>query len=105
MARTAVWQPADSLATLFCRQDRASLPPGVTPEQCDWKSERQFERIALCWAEVTWALPLAVNVAKISAPSHSVDARRDRVASCCIIVFPFLSAVGSAGSPPKSKVS
>jgi len=74
VARTAVWQPADSFATLFWRQTKASLPPGVTPEQCDMKSERQFERIALCWAEVTWALALAASAAKINAPRHSVDA-------------------------------
>jgi hypothetical protein len=47
MALTAVWQAPESLLTLRLRHSKASLPPGVTPEQFAMKSERQDERMAL----------------------------------------------------------
>jgi hypothetical protein len=46
IALTAVWQAPDSLARLRLRQSKASLPPGVTPEQFAMKSERHEARIA-----------------------------------------------------------
>jgi hypothetical protein len=52
IAFTACWQPEESLATLSFRHCSASFPPLGTPEQFAMKSERQFERIALCWSEV-----------------------------------------------------
>src|SRR3569832_2400675 len=67
VARTAVWQPPESLSTFCWRHFSAALPPGVTPEQCDMKSERQFERIALCCALVTCAC--AVAAADSTAPA------------------------------------
>lgn len=56
---TAVLQAADRLATFFCKQTRASLPPGVTPEHFDMKSERQEARMALCCSAVTCARAIA----------------------------------------------
>jgi hypothetical protein len=69
VARTAVWQPPESASTFFCRHISASLPPGVTPEQCDMKSERQLPRIALCCALEICACA-AVAAARI-APAAS----------------------------------
>ena len=42
---------AGQASTFFCRHISASLPPGVTPEQCDMKSERQWRaaRSAARW--------------------------------------------------------
>lgn len=54
-AFTAVWQAGESWATFFCRQAKASAPPGVTPVQRDMKSARHDDRMALtcsglgCW--------------------------------------------------------
>jgi hypothetical protein len=48
VALTAPLQAGDRLATFFCRQFSASLPPRSTPGHFAMKSERQFERMALC---------------------------------------------------------
>jgi hypothetical protein len=48
VALTAFLQVADSVVTFFCRHASASLPPGETSEQCDVKSDRQADFIALC---------------------------------------------------------
>lgn len=45
---TTFLQAADSVATFFCRQPSASLPPGWTPEHFAMKSLRHDERMALC---------------------------------------------------------
>ena len=47
-ALTAVRQAGESLAEFFCRHWNASVPPGVTPEQFDMKSDRHELRIAFC---------------------------------------------------------
>ncbi len=64
VALTAVLQAGDRLATLVCRQTSASLPPGVTPEHFDMKSDRQLERMALCCSAVTCAAAGLNKVAK-----------------------------------------
>jgi hypothetical protein len=53
VALTAVLQAGARLATFFCRHISASLPPGVTPEHFDMKSDRQLARMALCCSAVT----------------------------------------------------
>jgi hypothetical protein len=78
---TTLWQAADRLATFFCRQVSASLPPGDTPEQCDMKSERQFARIALCWALVIWAS--AALAAVIAASTRAARTASHR----CMWIF------------------
>jgi hypothetical protein len=50
IALTAVLQDPESLPRLRLRHSKASLPPGVTPEQFAMKSERQDERMALIWS-------------------------------------------------------
>jgi hypothetical protein len=72
VALTAFLQLGERPATFFCRQARASLPPGVTPEHFEVKSERQDERMALCCALVTWAfaIPLRAAIASTAAPGH-----------------------------------
>jgi hypothetical protein len=80
VARTAAWQAPDSALTFFCRHISASLPPGVTPEQCDMKSERQFPRIALCCALEICAC--AIVAADRAAPA----AKTARIAR--LIVYP-----------------
>jgi hypothetical protein len=71
---TAVLQAGERLATFFCRQLSASLPPGVTPEHFDMKSERQAERMALCCSVVGCALVVLVSAANASMakPGKSV---------------------------------
>ena len=64
---TAVLQPEERLATFLCKQTSASLPPGLTPEHFDMKSERQLDRIALCWALVICAFAPSVRMANVSA--------------------------------------
>jgi hypothetical protein len=49
---TTLLQFGESTETFFCKQASASFPPGETPEQCDMKSDRQAERMALCCAAV-----------------------------------------------------
>jgi hypothetical protein len=73
---TAALQPAERESTFFCRQTRASLPPGVTPEHFDMKSLRQLARNALCWADVIWAKagPL-IATADMIATKATVDVR------------------------------
>src|SRR6185437_159482 len=83
VARTADWQAPDRLPTFFCRHISASLPPGVTPEQCDMKSERQLARSALCCALVICAC--AVVAARSAAPAASVKMM------LCLIVKPPVS--------------
>jgi hypothetical protein len=56
-AFTACWQPEESFATLSFKHCIASLPPLGTPEQFAMKSERQFERIALCCSGVGSCAP------------------------------------------------
>ena len=65
--RTARWQAGESLATFVWRHTNASLPPGVTPEQCDMKSERQDDLSALCWALDSCACAVAVNAVNAKA--------------------------------------
>jgi hypothetical protein len=72
VALTAVLQAGARLPTFFCRQVSASLPPGVTPEHFDMKSERQFERIALCCSGVTCAL---AEEKKVRGPAASSTAQ------------------------------
>ena len=55
VAFTAAWQPGESFAKLFCRHSSASLLPGEVLMQLAMKSERQFARIALFCASVSWA--------------------------------------------------
>ena len=52
MLLTTLLQFGESTETFFCKQASASFPPGETPEQCDMKSDRQAERMALCCAAV-----------------------------------------------------
>jgi hypothetical protein len=92
VARTAVWQPSDRPATFFCRQESASLPPGVTPAHFDWKSEWQFERIALCCAEVTCAAALVLSAAKAASAAQGSKTRR----KLCVVRL-MESPVGSSG--------
>jgi hypothetical protein len=76
VALTAVLQAGARLPTFFCRQVSASLPPGVTPEHFDMKSERQFERTALCCSGVTCAVAAWVNAATAAAITHGMSVRR-----------------------------
>src|SRR5690348_7818044 len=78
-AATAVRQPGDSFAELVARHCRAALPPGLTPEQCAMKSDRQAERIA--------AVCAAVGAAGVAAV----------VAFPCACGF-FAGSIGWAGS-------
>jgi hypothetical protein len=64
---TTFWQFADKLSTFFCRQTRASLPPGEMPEQCEMKSERQLARSSLFSVLVTWAFAEPATIASASA--------------------------------------
>jgi hypothetical protein len=89
VARTAVWQPPESLSTFFCRHVSASLPPGVTPEQCDMKSERQFERSALCCA-------LEICACAIVAADRSATAAK-AARTACLIVNPRFSCSAAGG--------
>jgi hypothetical protein len=61
VALTAVLQAGDKAATLVCKHCSASLPPGVTPEHFDMKSDRQAPRMALCCSGVTCATAVAVS--------------------------------------------
>jgi hypothetical protein len=63
VALTALLQAGDRLARFFCRQFSASLPPRSTPGHFDMKSERQFERMALCCSGVGWAEAAPVRTA------------------------------------------
>jgi hypothetical protein len=67
VALTAVLQAGDRLATFFCRQASASRPPGLTPEHFDMKSERQDERMALCWADVSCAAAPSMETVSVKA--------------------------------------
>jgi stress-induced morphogen len=67
VALTAVLQAGDRPATFFCRQASASALPGVTPEHFAMKSERQFDRSALCWAELSWAAAPSIKAESASA--------------------------------------
>ncbi len=67
VSRTTFWQFADKLATFFCRQTSASLPPGEMPEQCEMKSERQLARSSLFSVLVTWAFAEPATAATASA--------------------------------------
>src|SRR5262249_21975721 len=49
---TALRQAGESVALCCCRQVSASMPPGVTPEHCAMKSERQADLMALRCASV-----------------------------------------------------
>lgn len=71
VALTAVLQPGERFSTFFCKQASASLPPGVTPEHFDVKSERQFDRTALCCSEVVCA-PAEEAKARCSAASNAI---------------------------------
>ena len=78
---TTFWQFADKLATFFCRQTSASLPPGEMPEQCEMKSERQLARSALCSALVTWASagPATTAIASAAKAAETIGSEW----SCC----------------------
>jgi hypothetical protein len=67
VALTAVLQAGARLATFFFRQASASLPPGVTPEHFDMKSDRQDERMALCWSAVICAVAIFVKAVSVIA--------------------------------------
>jgi hypothetical protein len=45
------------------------------------KSERQFERSALCWADVTCAAAPRVSAAKAASAVHGNKVRR----KCCVV--------------------
>jgi hypothetical protein len=72
VALTAVLQAGDRLATLVWRHCNASLPPGVTPEHFDMKSDRQAPRMALCCSGVTWAAAAVAKVATANAVNRAV---------------------------------
>ena len=77
VALTAVLQAGARLATFFCRHSSASLPPGVTPEHFDMKSDRQLARMALCCSAVTCAnAPVAGASAQATAASPMKLVRR-----------------------------
>jgi hypothetical protein len=87
VALTAVLQAADRPATFFCRQASASLPPGVTPEHFDMKSERQEDLIAFCCADVTCAmaaLPSAIMASPVRQGSNAQWPRFFMIHSCCV---------------------
>ncbi len=77
VALTAVLQAGARLATFFCRQSRASLPPGVTPEHFDMKSERQFARMALCCSAVTCAVAVCASAASAIKAAPVASALRN----------------------------
>jgi hypothetical protein len=87
VALTTFLQAGARLATFFCRQLRASLPPGETPEHFDMKSERQLARRALCCSDVTCALAGAAIV-KVIAPTAAASAR-NLVCRIVISLSPF----------------
>jgi hypothetical protein len=80
VARTADWQALDRLPKFFCRHIRASLPPGVTPEQCDMKSERQLARSALCCALVICACAVVAADERCARGQRQNDAVSHREA-------------------------
>jgi hypothetical protein len=77
MADNACWQGAETLAAFCCRHFSAGVPPVGTPEQCAWKSARQFCRIALCCAEVGCcaargpARPARISPTKTISPQYA----------------------------------
>jgi hypothetical protein len=83
VALTAVLQAGDRLPTLVCKHCSASLPPGVTPEHFDMKSDRQAPRMALCCLGVTWAVTWAVaavaNAANATVVANARDQRLGRI--------------------------
>lgn len=79
VALTTVLQAGLRLATFFCRQVRASLPPGDTPEHFDMKSERQLARMALCCSGVICAMaavPASVRAAILESTITCVKTGR-----------------------------
>jgi hypothetical protein len=63
----------------------ASLPPGVTPEHFDWKSERQLPRMALCCSLVICACALPAKPAIASAAINGKSALPKRILVCLMI--------------------
>jgi hypothetical protein len=92
VALTAVLQASDRLATLVCRQTSASLPPGVTPEHFDMKSERQLLRMALCCSGVTCAAAGPVRAASTMAAAAGAKARGQNLVGKVIVSPHFASA-------------
>jgi hypothetical protein len=76
-ARTALWQPGARLDIFFCRHCSASMPPGLTLEQCAMKSERQAERIAARCASLGACANAGIvrenNAAAVSTANDGVD--------------------------------
>jgi hypothetical protein len=86
-ATTAVLQAGESDAALLCRHCNASAPPGCTPEQCDMKSERHADPMAL----VCDAVGLAGTAAVAGGGAAAVGAAGS--------VPPPVSAVGEEPLP------
>lgn len=82
VALTAVLQAGDRLATLVCRHCSASLPPGVTPEHFDMKSDRHEPRMALCCSGVTWAVAAVAKAASASAAANALERSVGKVMKC-----------------------
>jgi hypothetical protein len=74
IARTAVWHPGERLDMFFCKHSNASVPPGVTLEQCAMKSERHADRTALFSASVGACANALVALAKSAAASNALRA-------------------------------
>ena len=84
VALTAALQPGDRLATFFCRQTNAPLVPGDSDEQCDMKSDRQFDRKAFCCAELSCAFAGCASTAKETIAAQGRNARQSRFLNGCM---------------------
>ncbi len=84
VALTAALQPGDRLATFFCRQTNAPLVPGDSDEQCDMKSDRQFERKAFCCAELSCAFAGCASTAKETIAAQGRNTRPSRFLNGCM---------------------
>jgi hypothetical protein len=96
-ALTAVRQDEESPPKLRCKQRNASTPPGLTPEQCDMKSDRHEARMALicswlgCWAS---AWPISMTDATRNTPDTIDEARIDRLTNIDMACPPQRSTIG-----------
>jgi hypothetical protein len=76
VALTAASQAGDRVATFVRRQSSAYVPPRGTPKHFDMKSERQDERIALCWSGEGCACAPLFNAARASIARTGESAAR-----------------------------
>jgi stress-induced morphogen len=88
-------QAGARLATFFCRQAKASLPPGETPEHFDMKSERQLARRALCCSALTCA-PAGSAIVQAIAPIAAASAKNH---ACRIFI-----SLSSLSRRPRAKL-